>query len=371
MIKFLDLLEVNSRIKKEISVAVERVTESGWYVLASECSTFETNYAAFCDSKQCVGVANGLDALVLSLRALDIGVGDEVIVPAHTFVATWLAVSQVGATPVAVDVCEHNFAMDPKQIEKLINPRTKAIIPVHLYGHPADLDPILEIATNHNLKVIEDAAQAHGARYKQRRIGAHSDLVCWSFYPGKNLGALGDGGAITTDNAVLADRLRVLRNYGAKQKYEHIELGTNSRLDELQAAILNVKLISLDFDNAHRNEVANIYNHGLCGKHLILPKVDNDCDHAWHLYVVLHPKRDELRDLLFQAGIETGIHYPIAPHRQEAYRGHVASQHTYPSAEKMVASCLSLPIGPTLSRSDVASVVSAVNLAIDKIEAKA
>ena len=273
MINFLNLLEVNSRFENEIAEAVERVVKSGWYLLSTECEGFEQEFASFCEANHCVGVANGLDALTLCLRALDIGPGDEVIVPSNTFIATWLAVSNVGATPVPVEPDVATFNMDPERVEVAITSRTRAIIPVHLYGQPADLDPILEIARRHGLRVIEDAAQSHGARYRGKRIGAHGDAVCWSFYPGKNLGALGDGGAVTTDDPVIAARLKMLRNYGSHVKYHHEVLGVNSRLDEIQAAILRVKLPVLDADNHHRGRIAQAYNEGLRGLELKWPAV--------------------------------------------------------------------------------------------------
>jgi hypothetical protein len=240
VIDFLNLREINDRHAEEIRKSFDRVLRSGWYILSIECEGFESEFAKFCGTRHAIGVANGLDALTLSLRALNIGPGDEVLVPSNTFVATWLAVSQVGAKPVPVEPLEATFNMDPSRIEAAITSRTRAIIPVHLYGQPADLDLILEIARRRGLRVIEDAAQAHGARYKGRRIGGHGDAVCWSFYPGKNLGALGDGGAVTTDDDAVASRLRLLRNYGSKVKYHHEELGVNSRLDEIQAAVLRV-----------------------------------------------------------------------------------------------------------------------------------
>ena len=261
-----------------------------------------------------VGLANGLDALTLALRALDIGPGDEVIVPSNTYIATWLAVTGVGATPIPVepDVATHNI--DPARIEAAITSRTRALLPVHLYGQPADMDPILDIASRHGLRVIEDAAQAHGARYKGKRIGAHGDIVCWSFYPGKNLGALGDAGAITTNDTALAERVALLRNYGSRQKYVNEEAGVNSRLDPIQAAVLRVKLTVLDEWTERRRAVASAYTEGLAESSLILPHVPDWAEPAWHLYVVRTPDRDRLQGRLSEAGIGTLIHYPI-PHR--------------------------------------------------------
>jgi dTDP-4-amino-4,6-dideoxygalactose transaminase len=360
MIKFLDLIQVNSRFESDIQAAVHRVIKSGWYLLSDECENFEREFAAFCDAEHCVGVANGLDALTLCLRALDIGPGDEVLVPSNTFIATWLAVSSVGATPIPVEPTEATFNIDPDSIEAAITARTKAIMPVHLYGQPADLAPILEIAQRHGLRVIEDAAQAHGARYRGKRIGAHGDAVCWSFYPGKNLGALGDGGGVTTDNAAIAARLRVLRNYGSRVKYQHEELGVNSRLDEIQAAVLRVKLPSMDADNLHRARIAKAYTEGLQGFALALPMVPAYAEPVWHLYVVRHPQRDLLAKLLSEAGLATVIHYPVSPHLQPAYANLNIVQGSLPIAEQLQVEVLSLPIGPCQSDLDTQKVIRIV-----------
>jgi dTDP-4-amino-4,6-dideoxygalactose transaminase len=293
-----------------------------------------------------VGTANGLDALVLALRALDIGAGDEVIVPSHTFVATWLAVSAVGARPVPVEPDPVSFNIDPSRIEAAITPRVRAIMPVHLYGQPADLDPILEIAKRHGLAVIEDAAQAHGARYKGRRIGAHGDIVCWSFYPGKNLGAMGDGGAITTNSAELADKVRLLGNYGSRQKYVHEVSGTNSRLDPIQAAVLRVKLTHLDAWADRRRALAAAYGAALQDCGLILPQVAGYGEHVWHLYVVRSPERERLMRLLAEAGIGSQIHYPIPPHMQGAYLRLQYQPADFPIAQQVASEVFSLPMGP-------------------------
>ena len=360
MIDFLNLRQINDRHAGEIREAIERVLRSGWYILATECEGFESEFAQFCGAAHAVGVANGLDALSLSLRALDIGPGDEVIVPSNTFVATWLAVSHVGATPVPVEPLEHSFNIDPGRIEAAITPRTRAIIPVHLYGQPADLAPILEIAKRRGLRVIEDAAQAHGARYRGRRIGAHGDAVCWSFYPGKNLGALGDGGAVTTDDPAIAARLRTLRNYGAKVKYHHEEIGFNSRLDEIQAAVLRVKLPALEAGNRRRAAIAQAYIEGLQSAAIALPQFAGDGEPAWHLFVVRHRRRDELARLLTAAGVATVIHYPVSPHLQPAYAHLGFSNKSLPIAEALQAQVLSLPIGPTQSDIETQAVIAAV-----------
>lgn len=360
LVKFLDLQKVNARFDAEIRSATTRVIDSGWYILADECAAFERDFAAYCDTEHCIAMANGLDALVLALRALDIGAGDEVLVPSNTFVATWLAVSHVGATPVPVEPNDATFNLDPEKLAAAITPRTRAIIPVHLYGQPADLDPILAFAAEHGLRVVEDAAQSHGARYRGRRIGGHGDIVCWSFYPGKNLGALGDGGAVTTNDPALAERLRKLHNYGSSRKYHHEELGVNSRLDEIQAAILRVKLPALDDDNAHRARIAAAYTEGLAGLDLTLPVVPDFADPVWHLYVIRHPQRDALAQRLGDAGIATVIHYPVAPHLQPAYAPLGIERGSLPIAERMQDEVLSLPIGPTQDEADTAAVIRAV-----------
>ena len=293
-----------------------------------------------------MGVANGLDALHLALLALGVGAGDEVIVPSNTYIATWLAVSQCGATPIPVEPDAETYNIDPARIEAAITSRTKVILPVHLYGQPADMDPILAIARKHGLKVLEDGAQAHGARYKGKKIGAHGDVVAWSFYPGKNLGAFGDGGAITTDDAEIAERIRVLRNYGSRVKYINDVKGFNSRLDPLQAAALRVKLTKLDEWNKRRTVIAHRYQTQLADAGMTLPFVPDWAEPAWHLYVVQSPQRDDLLQKLGKAGIGTLIHYPIPPHLQQAYAsaGYVKGQ--FPLAERMARQLLSLPMGP-------------------------
>ncbi|MCB1366093.1 MAG: DegT/DnrJ/EryC1/StrS family aminotransferase, partial [Rhodobacteraceae bacterium] len=283
MIPFLDLGAAYRELAGDIDAAVARVLASGWYVGGQEVEAFEAEFAAYTESAHCVGTGNGLDALVLALRACGIGPGDGVIVPSNTYIATWLAVSAVGATiqPVEPDPATHNI--DPARIAAAVTPDTRAILPVHLYGQPADLDPILDLARKHGLRVIEDAAQAHGARYRGRRIGGHGDVACWSFYPGKNLGALGDAGAITTGDAGIAERIRRLGNYGSAQKYVHVERGVNSRLDPLQAAVLRVKLAVLDDWNDRRRAIAAAYGEGLAQSGLGLPHVPNWAEPVWHL----------------------------------------------------------------------------------------
>lgn len=360
MIPFLDLGAAYREIKPEIDAAMQRVLDSGWYILGPEVEAFEAEWAAYCGSAHAVGLANGLDALILALRALDVGPGDEVIVPSNTYIATWLAVSAVGATPVPVepDAATHNI--DPARIATALTDRTKAILPVHLYGQSADLDPIMAHARAHGLAVVEDAAQAHGASYKGRRIGAHGDIVCWSFYPGKNLGALGDAGAITTDNPDLAERIRVLRNYGSRVKYVNEVQGANSRLDPLQAAILRVKLVHLDAWTYRRRALAAQYLAGLAGTELILPHVPDWADPAWHLFVVRTKAREALQTRLSAASIVTLIHYPIPPHMQAAYADMKFAPEALPLARQLADEVLSLPIGPNLSPDDVETVLDRV-----------
>jgi dTDP-4-amino-4,6-dideoxygalactose transaminase len=362
-VPFLDLKSPYAELKDAIDEAVSRVVSSGWYIGGPEVEQFEADFAAYCGAAHCVGVANGLDALHLTLRALDIGAGDEVIVPSNTFIATWLAVSQCGATPVPVEPVEATYNIDPARIEAAITQRTRAIMPVHLYGQPADLDPILEIAREHGLRVIEDAAQAHGSTYQGRRIGGHGDAVAWSFYPGKNLGALGDGGAVTTNDQHLAERLRMLGNYGSRTKYVNEVRGYNSRLDPIQAAILAVKLAHMDDWNARRGAIAAQYLDELADTGLILPHVPNWASPVWHLFVVRHPQRDELQRRLGEAGIGTLIHYPIAPHDQTAYAETALAPGEFPLAATMAEQVLSLPIGPHQTAEQTAQVVAAVRAA--------
>ena len=359
-VPFLDLRSAYLELQPEIDGAVARVLDSGMYILGPEVEAFEGEFSAYCGVGHAVGVANGLDALHLALLAMDVGPGDEVIVPAHTYIATWLAVSHCGATPVPVECAENTFNLDPRLVRAAITDRAKVILPVHLYGQPADLEPILAIASEFGLRVLEDAAQAHGAIYRGRRIGSHGDAVAWSFYPGKNLGAVGDGGAITTNNAAIAERLRMLRNYGSQQKYVNVALGYNSRLDPLQAAVLRVKLRHLDAWNARRAELAARYTQGLSAIGISAPYVPEWAQPAWHLFVIRHPRRDQLQKWLADAGIGPLIHYPIAAFDQEPYRslGHTAK--SFPLAARFANEMLSLPMGPHVTASDVDAVVSAI-----------
>lgn len=363
MIPFLDLGAAYRELKTEIDAAIQRVLDSGWYILGPEAEAFEAEWAAYCEADHAVGVANGLDALILALRALDIGPGDEVIVPSNTYIATWLAVSAVGARPVPVEPDPASHNIDPARIAAAITPATRALLPVHLYGQPADLDPILALARLHGLAVIEDAAQAHGARYKGQHIGAHGDVVCWSFYPGKNLGALGDAGAVTTNRPDLADRIRVLRNYGSRVKYVNEVEGVNSRLDPIQAAVLRVKLQHLDAWTDRRRTIAAIYSERLAESGLILPHVPGWADPVWHLYVVRSPNRDGLQKQLTDVGVGTLIHYPIPPHLQEAYAGIGIAPDALPLARDLATEVISLPMGPQLELTDAKRVVAAVRKA--------
>jgi dTDP-4-amino-4,6-dideoxygalactose transaminase len=308
-----------------------------------------------------VGVANCLDALILALQAVGVQAGDEVIVPANTYIATWLAVSHLGATPVPVEPDPATWNIDPARIEAAITPRTRAVMPVHLYGQPADMAPIVALARRFGLRVVEDAAQCHGARYRGQRIGAHGDAVAWSFYPGKNLGALGDGGAVTTGSAELAERIRVLRNYGSRVKYHNEVIGRNSRLDELQSALLLARLPMLDAENAHRTRLAEQYLSGLQGAGLLLPSVLPDAQPVWHVFVVRHPRRDDLARGLAAEGVSTVIHYPVAPHCQPAYASLGLARGALPVSEALHDEVLSLPIGPTQTAAQTAQVIDAVH----------
>lgn len=363
-IPFLDLKATYTELQPELDAAIKGVLDSGCYIFGGEVDAFEQEYASYCEAEHCVSVANGLDALHLGLLALGVGAGDEVIVPSNTYIATWLAVSQCGATPIPVEPDAVTYNIDPARIEAVITSRTKVVLPVHLYGQPCDMDSILMIAHKYGLKILEDGAQAHGARYKGKRLGAHGDIVAWSFYPGKNLGAFGDGGAITTDDQKLADRIRVLRNYGSRVKYVNDVRGFNSRLDPIHAAVMRVKLKVLDAWNARRAAIADRYKNELSDIGLTLPFVPDWATHAWHLFVIQHPLRNALQKALGEVGVSTLIHYPIPPHLQNAYAeaGFVEGQ--FPLAEKIANQCLSLPIGPHLDNASVSEVIEACREAI-------
>jgi len=348
---FLDLQRVNWPLNREIGEALSRVAASGRYVLGPEVEAFEHEFAGYCGARHCVGVANGLDALHLILRGYGIGAGHEVIVPSHTFIATWLAVSHCGARPVPVEPVEATGNIDADRVRAAITPRTRAIIAVHLYGQCADMTALREIADAHGLRLIEDAAQAHGATLHGRRAGSLGDAAAFSFYPGKNLGALGDGGAVTTSDDVLARKLRALRNYGSPRKYEHDIAGFNSRLDEIQAAVLRVKLRTLDADNAARRSAAAVYMAGLRDAPLTLPRVIAGAQPAWHLFVVRSRHREALQRVLDEQGVGHLVHYPVACHRQPAYAA--AHWPALPIAERLACEVLSLPMAPYLEAGTV------------------
>ena len=359
-VPFLDLRASYGELQQEIELELLRSVRSGWYVGGADVEEFESDFADFVGANHCVGVSNGLDALRLALRSLEVGPGDEVIVPSNTFIATWLAVSECGALPVPVEPDVATYNLDPAKMAAAISPRTKVVIPVHLYGQPAHLDPLLELARERGLRVLEDAAQAHGARYKGKPIGSHGDLVAWSFYPGKNLGALGDAGAVTTNDQALADRVRLLRNYGSSQRYVHELRGLNCRLDPLQAAVLRVKLRHLTEWNDRRARIARRYTRELAGCGLVLPYVPDWADPVWHLYCVRHPQRDHFRKRLSEEGVETLIHYPIPPHLQKAYAELGYKRSALPIAEMMAETLVSIPIGPALSEEQVDYVISTI-----------
>jgi dTDP-4-amino-4,6-dideoxygalactose transaminase len=360
-IPFLDMKMPYLELKDELDEAYQRVTESGWYILGDEVRAFEREFAQYCGTKYCIGVGNGLEALHLILRAYGIGAGDEVIVPSNTYIATWLAVSYAGVQVIAVEPIERTYNLDPDKLEAAITPETKAIIAVHLYGQTCDMDPINHIARKYGLKVIEDAAQAHGAKYNTKLAGGLGDAAGWSFYPGKNLGALGDGGAVTTNDKVLADKINALRNYGSHVKYFNQFKGFNSRLDEIQAAFLRVKLKHLDDWNARRVNIAHRYLAEIRNENLILPHVPDGYDPVWHLFVIRCKYRHELMEYLKGMGIGVLIHYPLPPHLQDAYSELAFSEGSFPIAEAIHREVLSLPIGPHMTNSDVTFVIDTVN----------
>lgn len=364
-IPFLDLKSPYLELKQEIDEAIQRVLSSGWYILGDEVSAFEEEYAGYCGTKYCVGVSNGLDALHLVLRAWNIDRGHEVIVPAHTYIATWLAVSYAGATPVPVEPDERTYNIDPRRIEEAITSRTRAIILVHLYGQPADMDAINAIAHKYGLKVLEDSAQAHGALYKGKRTGSLGDAAGFSFYPGKNLGALGDGGAITTNDKALVKRIKALSNYGSEKKYCHLEKGFNCRLDEMQAAILRVKLKYLEEWNERRKVFAEIYLSELCGADITLPFVPEWAVPVWHLFVIRSNRRDQIQQYLASSGVETLIHYPIPPVMQKAYSEFADVVEHSPITSAISDQVLSLPIGPHLTMEQLCYVIDNLRKALD------
>ena len=361
MISFLDLKAVNEQYITEIEKVLHKVIKSGWYILGTEVDLFEKEFAEYCGTDHCIGVANGLDALTIILKAYGIGEGDEVIVPSNTYIASVLSVSANGADPILVEPDIASYNIDPKKIEEKITSRTKAILAVHLYGQSADMNAINQIAEKYNLKVIEDAAQAHGATYTGKRTGNLGNAAGFSFYPGKNLGALGDAGAITTNDGQLAEKIRALRNYGSHVKYENLYKGVNSRLDEIQAAILRIKLKELDRENERRREIATYYLNHINNSKIILPKIVNQelSSHVWHLFVVRTKEREKLQSYLREKGIQTLIHYPVPPHKQQAYKEW--SNLSYPISEQIHNEELSLPISPVQSIETTRKIVEVIN----------
>ncbi|WLR50576.1 DegT/DnrJ/EryC1/StrS family aminotransferase [Bacillus tianshenii] len=360
MIPFLDLKKINEQYSDEINEAIQRVIKSGWYVLGDELQQFEAEFASYCGVKHCIGTSSGLDALSLILNAYDFKSGDEVIVPANTFIATILAITKNNLTPVFVEPDITSYNINSVLIEEKITERTKAIMVVHLYGQCSDMEVIKKVAQKYNLVIIEDAAQAHGAVYNKQKVGSIGDVAAFSFFPGKNLGALGDGGAVTTNEPNIAAKIRMLRNYGSKEKYVHMYEGENSRLDEIQAAILRVKLKYLDSDNQKRRNIANFYLENITNPSIIKPNVITDSKaHVWHLFVIRAKNRGELQKFLMSHGVQTLIHYPIPPHKQKAYKkwGNL----NLPISEKLHNEVLSLPMSPVLTKSEYEKVVMVLN----------
>lgn len=357
-VPFLDLKTLHRDIQPALDAAVLRVSQSGYYIFGPELEQFEAEFAGYVGAAHCLGTANGLDALVLGLRAMGVGPGDEVIVPANTYIATWLAVSQVGAVPVPVEPLEATHNMDPDAAAAAITPRTRALLPVHLYGQPADMAAIQALADKHGLQVLEDAAQAHGARYRGHRVGS-TGTAAWSYYPGKNLGALGDGGALTTSDPEIARKVGLLRNYGSSEKYVHDLQGVNSRLDPMQAAALSVKLALLDDWNDRRRSIARRYSEAFARAGLAVPHVPNWAEPVWHLYVLRHPERDAFRARLEAAGVGTLIHYPTPPHLQKAYAG-TFPQNAFPLSKQLADEVVSLPMSPVLTDAEVEYVIEQV-----------
>ncbi|MBU1674087.1 DegT/DnrJ/EryC1/StrS family aminotransferase [Patescibacteria group bacterium] len=353
MIQFIGLRDEHGKIQKEIDTAIKKVIDSQYFILGEEGEKFEKEFAEYLDIKNVIGVGSGSDAIFLALLSLGIGPGDEVIVPSHTFVSSVDAVRHCGARPVFCDIDENTFCIDPKDIQGKISEKTKAIIPVHLYGYPAEMGQIMDIAKDSGIFVIEDACQAHGAEYKGKKVGTIGDIGCFSFYPAKNLGAYGDGGAVVTNNDEIAEKISKLRNYGQSKKYYSDFIGYNSRLDELQAAVLRVKLSHLDEWNENRSKAAGSYGQLLDGSSLIIPKEADDIFHAWHLYVIRHPKRDELQEYLNENGIETLIHYPVPVHMQKSYSDFDVD---LPLTEKISQEILSLPMHPFLRDEEIETV---------------
>lgn len=359
MIKFLDLEKVNNRFREQMDARIKDVLDSGWYLSGKWNNEFSTHFAEYCGTQHAVGVANGLDAINLIIRGYGFGPGDEIIVPANTYIATILAVSENNCTPVLVEPDINTYNINPDLIEEKITPRTKAIIVVHLYGQAVQMQKIWDLAKKYNLKVIEDSAQAHGAMYNGKRVGNLGDASAFSFYPGKNLGAFGDAGAVTTNDTELFERVHAIANYGSKQKYQHIYKGVNSRLDEIQAALLDVKLQYLDADNARRREIAKYYREHIINPKIILPTTYDENAHVWHVFAVRTENRDDLCRYLNDNGVQTNIHYPTPPHKQGAYTEW--ADMSLPVTEEIHRTIMSLPMSPVMTDEEVKTVVDLVN----------
>lgn len=359
MIKFLDLHKINERYRAEIDSRIKEVLDSGWYLLGKQNELFEKHFSEYCDVKHCIGCANGLDALNLIIKGYGFQKGDEIIVPANTYIASILAISENGCTPVLVEPDIKTYNINPDLIEEKITPNTKAIMVVHLYGQTVQMEKIWQIAEKYNLKIIEDSAQAHGAYYKNKRVGSLGDASGFSFYPGKNLGCLGDGGCVTTNDDILAEQIRAIRNYGSNYKYHHIYKGINSRLDELQAAILDIKLKFLDEDNMRRREIATFYRENITNPEINLPQTYDENAHVWHIFAIRTSNREKLQKYLESNNIQTNIHYPTPPHRQECYK----EWHDlfFPITEKIHREVLSVPMSPVLTQHEKEKVVEILN----------
>lgn len=360
-IPFVSFKPMEKELDAQLREAFERVYSASWYIEGGEDEAFEKEFASFCDRKYCIGVGNGLDALMLALKALGVGEDDEVIVPSNTYIATALAVTYVGATPIFVEPDIRTFNINPAMIEERISSKTKAIMPVHLYGQPCDMDPIMDIAKKYNLYVIEDCAQAHGATYKGKQIGTFGDAAGFSFYPGKNLGALGDAGATVTDDKNLADKIRALGNYGSDYKYHHILKGNNSRLDELQAAFLSAKLPHLKRMNNARKRIAERYLKGITNDQIILPFVPEYADPVWHIFGIRCSRREELENYLNESGVSTNKHYPIPMHLQECYKDLGFKKGDFPVAEEISQTELSLPMYYGMTDEEIEYVIEKIN----------